>query len=169
MLVANGQVDSENTPLIEIEVWGTDPSLKKKYKVVLDTGFNGFLSISEKEAKTLGIVCPGDTTQVVYGNGQAFTGKIAKGNVSIGGLVRHGVFLCDTDSEELLLGMEFIELFDLTLYLSGKQFVLLDKEVMTAIVKTLDVVAKAALEHVKTQQKSAPASPSSPTEPQPLS
>lgn len=135
MLIAQGQIDSQDTPLLEIEVWGTDPNLKKTYNAVLDTGFNGFLSIPETEAAALGIVFPGDTAEVQYASGDVTPNKIAEGHIGIGNLVQRGVFVGEDASPELLLGMEFIKKFGFTLYMADNKFFLLDKEAMAEIAK----------------------------------
>lgn len=143
MLIAQGQIDNQDTPLLEIEVWGTDAGLKKKFKAVLDTGFNGFLSIPECECTALGIVFPGDTTQVVYASGDVTPNKIAEGHIGVSNLVRPGLFIAEEDSPELLLGMEFIKKFDFTLYMSDNKFYLMDKEAIEEVDKALKKIVGA--------------------------
>lgn len=99
----------------------------REYEAVLDTGFTGFLSMPLEQAKLVGLE-PHATMPMRYADGLTFTRFVSKGSVSIEQETRTGLIILEPKSDELLLGMNFLRLYNRALIVSRLAVVLVEEE-----------------------------------------
>lgn len=120
-----GFFNKQKCPTLRVSVSG--PRGASEYDAVLDTGFTGFLSIPLEQAKLLGLE-PHATTRLRYADGIALTKPLAKGIIRVRQEERTGLIILEPESDELLLGMSFLRLFNRALIVSRLAVALVDEE-----------------------------------------
>lgn len=111
--MAIGSLDADGDPTVEIEVIGAfgQPS---KFTCVVDTGFTGFLSIPLLQAFPVGLVLTG-TMPMVFANGAVENRLICLGMARVDGVEKLGLIVIESESKQVLLGMDFLKKFGLKL------------------------------------------------------
>ena len=104
-----GSFDSSGCPTIEIEVSGpvTNP---KRFAVMVDTGFSGFLLLPLLEAFPVGLILTGTTT-VVLADGSQQIKLTCIGQVGFAGRSEIGLVIIEPQNTQALVGMEFLKKF----------------------------------------------------------
>ena len=104
----------EATPHVKVRIWGTDQLAAREFDGVIDTGFNGFISMPAESALAVGLAANIATT-VTHADGKGGDTPSGIGWASFNGETRSEVVLVYKESTEVLLGMRFLEVFDLGL------------------------------------------------------
>ena len=100
-----------------------------EYEAVLDTGFTGFLSMPLMEAIRLGLILHG-TSKIILADGSEGFRLTAKGMIEVGDERKIGVVILEAESSELLLGMDFLRLFEKAMMVSKDGVLLLSEKVL---------------------------------------
>ena len=106
------------------------------------------------QAFPLGLVLTGTTTTKLADGSQSFK-LTALGKVVLGDKTEIGLILLNTGSSDILIGMEFLKIFQKTLMISSEGFVLLENEELRKVVQ-------AATEKPQAQASPSPSPPDPP-------
>ena len=134
MLLSTGTFDSSGNPLVTFFLSGTFSGGKKEFQAIIDTGFTGFLVMPMIQAFPLGLPLLG-TTSVTLADGKTSTRLTALGTVQLAEESKSGVVILEWDSNDLLVGMDFLRTFGKALFLSSKSIHLIDEAEMNAMVQ----------------------------------
>ena len=149
-----GSFNSSGSPVIKIAVYGIFEQSKQEFDAIVDTGFSGFLSMPIVLAFPLGLVLTGTTTTILADGSQSFK-LTALGKVVLGDKTEIGLILLNTGSSDILIGMEFLKIFQRTLMISSESFVLFENEELRKVVP-------GAKERPQTQASPSPSPPAPP-------
>jgi predicted aspartyl protease len=128
-----GSFDTDNSPTVTIKVAGDLG--EKEYTAVIDTGFTGFVALPLAEMIPLGLTTK-DAASVRLGNGTVISNFVAEGIVSLSSQAEIGTIVLDENSNDILVGLDFLRKFKLGLVLTDSVVVLYDsQETMEAIAK----------------------------------
>ncbi|HET6402203.1 MAG TPA: retroviral-like aspartic protease family protein [Candidatus Kapabacteria bacterium] len=105
----HGSLLEDGTPVLSITIFG--PHTSKEFNAIIDTGFNGFLSIPQKDADALGII-PQITERVFFADNNSHIRWTSIATITVGSEQRKGVVYLEPASEEVLLGVEFLRRFN---------------------------------------------------------
>lgn len=123
--VWTGFFNNSGSPALKIRISG--PFGKGvEFDATLDTGFTGFISMPLIRALPLGLVLYG-TTSVELADGSKSTKLTAKGMATIEGEKKVGVVILEPSSNELLLGMAFLRLFQRAVFVTQNTVLLVDE------------------------------------------
>jgi len=128
MLKGTGYFDKLGNPCIKFHLNGVyhqKPGIE--YEAVIDTGFTGFISLPITTAFTLGLPLYG-TASPTLADGTQSTCITAQGKATFSGQTKIGVVVLQASSQEILLGMDFLRQFHLSLVVTNKQILLLDED-----------------------------------------
>jgi predicted aspartyl protease len=120
-----GFFDKSGSPALKIRVSGPFGS-GVEFDAILDTGFTGFISMPLIRALPLGLMLYG-TTSVELADGSKATKLTAKGMAIVEGESRVGVVILEPSSNDLLLGMAFLRLFQRALFVTQDTILLVDE------------------------------------------
>ena len=112
-----------------INVRGAVKKLAQDFDAIIDTGFSGFLCMPLLKAFPLGLILHG-TTDVVLADGNTHTKLTALGNITAGEKSEVGVIILEPSSSDLLLGMEFLSTFNLSLFVHDDMVSLIDSDTL---------------------------------------
>jgi clan AA aspartic protease len=127
MPTATGFFDSSGSPTIKIGISGAIQQQPAEFDALIDTGFAGFISMPMFAAFPLGLILVG-ITKIVLADGSTGDRLTAHGTVWLGAENRLGVIILETNSDEVLLGMEFLRTFRKRLIVSPNQGVILEDD-----------------------------------------
>jgi predicted aspartyl protease len=122
-----GSFNDAGSPVIKISVFGAFEQAKREFEAIVDTGFTGFVSMPIVEAFPLGLILLGTTTTLLADGNITFK-LTALGRVTFGDRTESGVILLGPGQKDLLVGMEFLKVFDKSLVLAGGGLLLFDNE-----------------------------------------
>jgi predicted aspartyl protease len=116
-----GYLHKSGSPAVKIKVWGVFQASAQEFEAIIDTGFTGFLSMPMVQAFPLGLVLVG-TTNVVLADGSTDTKLTALGTIGLAsGQNKVGVIILEPNPTDILVGMEFLNRFERTLFLFGQR------------------------------------------------
>ena len=102
MLEMRGSVDGRGRPLLRLTLTGVpDEAL-----ATIDTGFNGELLISQRDAKSLGIETTGLTEDVVLGDGSEIEAKKGRATIDWFGVPKRVVVFITADAQASTLSAD---------------------------------------------------------------
>lgn len=132
MLLASGFFDKVGNACIKISVAGAIAQTGIEFDAIIDTGFTGFLSIPTLRALPIGLILT-STTQVTLADGTTKGRYLAGGVVHILGeeqstLTKAGLIVLEETGADVLVGMDFLRGFGLSLGVSSKHVLLFDQE-----------------------------------------
>jgi predicted aspartyl protease len=131
MPVISGFYDDSGNPSLTIQLSGVADHAAMpdglEFDGLLDTGFMGFLSVPVTRALPLGLPLSG-TTPMILADGSLHQRLTAWGCVTVGGRALWGGVVLDPTSEELLLGLEFLQIFNFALLLTGSEVLLFEQD-----------------------------------------
>lgn len=132
MLLASGYFDKQQNPCIKITVSGIYNQSGIEFDAIIDTGYTGFLLIPIVRALPIGLVL-NSTTQVTLADGTTNGRYMAEGIVHIVGddqarLREVGLILLEETGTDVLLGMDFLRRFKLSLGITSATVMLFDEE-----------------------------------------
>jgi predicted aspartyl protease len=126
-----GSFDANGSPVIKIKVAGDLG--EKEYTAVIDTGCTGFIALPFAEIIPLGLKVNG-AVSVQLGNGMVIDNGVAEGVVTLSSQSEVGTIILDENSNDILVGLDFLRKFKLGLILTDTVVVLYDShETMEAI------------------------------------
>lgn len=139
MAVQIGYFNSSGLPAIKIRVSGAYPQVSKDIDAVIDTGFDGFLSMPLVKAFPLGLPLAG-ASSITLADGKLHEKMIAMCNVLLGDQNRSGMVILEPASRDVLIGMTFLNIFKKTLFVQGerKAVALIDNADADSYAKTLE-------------------------------
>jgi len=103
----DGYFSQDKRPAFSIELYGHSRKWKIPIEAILDTGFNGFLSLPLKHCLKAGLILASTTSQTLA-NGQNSSTLLCWGTVLIGQKKVVGLISISSGGHALL-GMEFLE------------------------------------------------------------
>ena len=114
-MASNPYFDSNGRPTVEIEV--SNPlGWRRKITAVIDTGFDGFLSLPIAKAFPIGLLLRG-TVAVTLADGSRRVNLCCFGTMHFDGESRDDVMILEWSSDTALVGMEFLRRFNRRLIL----------------------------------------------------
>lgn len=154
-----GYLDNSGAPAIKVSISGPLPNSSQEFEVIIDTGFSGFVSMPILQVFPLGLILYG-TTSVTFADGSTDVKLTALGGVTVEGVHKVGVIILEQSSTEILVGMDFLKTFEVSLFLHppGPIVALLDD----ASVKDVLRQTLANVQPVVGSQAAAVGSPASP-------
>jgi predicted aspartyl protease len=94
---------------------------------IIDTGFTGCVKVSKQFAAECGLT--GDSTaKYVLANGSCVTYQAAVAEIGFGDQTLKGTILFGDELEDILVGMDFLRLFELTLIVTPRHVLLVDQD-----------------------------------------
>ena len=105
-----GYLHADGSPVLRISIMGQYDKIEE-FDAIVDTGFDGFVSIPQLAADRLGLL-PEYPETVVFADNSQHIRWLAIATVIIGPERQKGSVFLEPFSEEVLLGMEFIRKFD---------------------------------------------------------
>jgi len=106
----NPYFDSNGRPTVDIEV--SNPlGWKKPISALIDTGFDGFLSLPITQAFPIGLLLRG-TMSVTLADGSSQAKLYCLGGLHFDQDVHVGIILIEWSSDAALVGMEFLRSFN---------------------------------------------------------
>ncbi len=129
MLVTKGFYHSNGSPCVHLHLAGalnrSTNLLGFKLEAVIDTGFAGFISMPLKEAFPLALPLNG-ATDIKLADGSTHNRLTAWGRATIADRAKWGEVTLEPNSDELLIGLEFLRNFELALVVTKSQVLLFD-------------------------------------------
>jgi predicted aspartyl protease len=108
-----GYLDESGAPAIKSH--SLDPVHdSQEFEATIDTGFSGFGSMPLLKPFPLGLLLNG-TTKVTFGDSSTAAKLTALGKATIEGAWKVGVVLLEEGSTDVLIGMDFLKRFGLSL------------------------------------------------------
>lgn len=126
MLIARGFYQ-EDCPALTIKIAGTDGTNSEEFVGIIDTGFNGFISMPALSALPLGMKVTA-ATRIHLADGSLQPRPLVEGLASIEGETRLGLILLEDSATEVLLGMAFLRAFGLCLIMAKAAVLLINEE-----------------------------------------
>jgi len=109
-----GSFDSSGSPTIDIEVFGWNEDIRCKATAIVDTGFTGFLLLPILAAFPAGLILH-TMFDITLADGSTQTKLACLGGIRFDGQSQPGLILVEEQGTEVLVGMEFLKSFSLTL------------------------------------------------------
>lgn len=126
-----GSFDGDGSPIVKIKIAGDLG--EKEYTAVIDTGCTGFITLPLNEIIPLGLTVNG-AARVTLANGVTIINSVAEGIVTLGSQAEIGTIVLDHESNDILVGLDFLRKFKLGLILTESAVILYDgQETMEAI------------------------------------
>ncbi|MFI5201877.1 MAG: retroviral-like aspartic protease family protein [Candidatus Kapaibacterium sp.] len=117
-----GHTLEDGTPVLRILISGPEAN-SRSFEAIVDTGFNGFLSIPQSDADSLGLE-PLTTERVFFADNSEHIRRTSLATVTVGSQSQTGMIYFEPASSEVLLGVEFFLKFDrMFLFYPMEQFV----------------------------------------------
>jgi len=104
-----GHLGADGRPRLKLKIIG--PNADQEFEAVIDTGFTGFLHMPLLDAIPLGVILQG-TAAVNIADGSSVTVLLTTFEVEVDGDKRPGSIMLDMGSNLVLIGMEFLKIFD---------------------------------------------------------
>ena len=120
--VIQGQFDDVGLPKIDIGICRDVHSLPESQALVsgiIDTGFSGFVQIPSKLAIELQLTLRATTTSMTLADNRIVTRQASYGIAILKGHPEGGVFYLDETFPHILLGMDFLRIFERSLLVSA--------------------------------------------------
>src|SRR6266853_6689438 len=144
MLVATGYFDAAGNPCLKVHLAGVfvdTPGIE--FGTIIDTGFSGFLAIPIVRAFPLGLPLNG-TASAVLADGNTSTCLTALCRLTIGKQTKEGLVMLQAQGTDLLLGMDFIRKFKLSMMMTKSEIILLDEDAIDQLRKDVQATPKSA-------------------------
>jgi predicted aspartyl protease len=127
MTAWTGYLDNAGSPRLKITLRGVWQGVDQELDAIVDTGFTGFLSMPMVDAFPLGLVLYGTTTTILADGSTSYK-LMAVGTACVGTESKVGIVLLNmgTGPSAVLLGMEFLRIFDKSLLLIKDAVILVD-------------------------------------------
>jgi predicted aspartyl protease len=154
MLPWTGSFANSGSPTLKFSLYGAYPKLATEFEGIIDTGFTGFISMPLVQAFPLGVILFG-TTSLTLADGSSQFRLTGWGNAQIDVQTKGGVIILEPNSNEILLGMEFVRAFNraLLVFPKTKTVVLIDED---EAVSAIADAAKSQAEPKETQPEEVP-------------
>ena len=111
--LVTGSFDSAGCPTIDIEISGP-LGHKHQFTAMVDTGFSGFLLLPILSAFPVGLLLQG-TMRITLADGSTQTKLTCLGSIHFDGKEDVGVIVIEPQNTQVLVGMEFLRIFNLRL------------------------------------------------------
>ncbi len=111
-----GFLDNTGSPCLKLSIGGVFTNPPQEFDVIIDTGFSGFISMPMVKAFPLGLPLYG-TTSVALADGKQAYKLTAIGGAGMGEETKFGVVILEANSNDILIGMEFLRTFEKVLIL----------------------------------------------------
>jgi len=132
VLVCEGFYDSTDSPCVHFHLGGafnrSTQQLGFCYHAVIDTGFNGFMSMPMKKAFPLALPFNGITKSRLADGSWHERFKVL-GRAIVADKSRWGEIILEPDSDEFLIRIEFLQMFDFALVITRSRILLFDDTV----------------------------------------
>jgi clan AA aspartic protease len=116
MATLYGSLDSSHSPLVTIAV--SAPSGPSHFvDALIDTGFTGFVQLPERRARELGLTLRA-VSEAQYADGRTGTIPLAWAKVTLGPDVQEGFVHIQSGSDEVIVGVELLRIFQKIFVLS---------------------------------------------------
>jgi predicted aspartyl protease len=140
----------DGSPCLKFRLRGSDPeSPWVEVTGIFDSGFTGFVRVPLQDAAAFGLSSHAATSYTMANDAKVAC-SLAMGTVAFAGATVEGVICLWEGSQEILIGMDLLRLFGVTLVMSSSSILLVDQE-------WLDDAVKRAAE--KTEEKDAEGEP----------
>lgn len=155
-----GHFDDQGNACLKFSLCGVahkEPGLE--FTGIIDTGFTGFIQIPIQNAFALKLPLDG-TVKATLADGSASTCLTGLAKVTFEGVTTVGTVMLEFNGQDILIGMDFLRVFKLSLIVAKGAVLILDED-------WLEKAGKAYEEGMKTQKAQEAATSSSPSEPAP--
>jgi predicted aspartyl protease len=109
-------LDSSRCPTIAIAV-SAPARASEFFDALIDTGFTGFVQLPVRRARELGLT-PRAASEIEYADGRIDTIPLSWARVVLGVEAQEGFIHLQRESHEVIVGVEFLRLFQKTFVLS---------------------------------------------------
>lgn len=107
---------ANGSPCVEIEISGWNESAPVKFTAVIDTGFSGFLHMPLLSAFPVGLILH-TMMDITLADGFVQNKLVCQGNIHFEGRTRSGLVIIEEQDTDVLVGIEFLRIFELRLTL----------------------------------------------------
>jgi predicted aspartyl protease len=115
--------------IIKVRLAGNSSQQPIEFQAVFDTGFSGFVYIPLIQALPLGLTATG-TTPVTLADGKTYNRAWAEIWAVVDGQKERDIAILEpTASADILIGMDFLRVFKIGLFLTSANFALVDEVV----------------------------------------
>lgn len=125
MFTVRGYFEIQGSPVFKVRI-GPVGAASEEIEAVLDTGFNGFVSMPAALATQLQFKPSRSAAKVEMADGSVGSKPLAEAIVTLDSRNREGPVIIERKGNDVLLGMEFLKAFGLSLYLTPDAAVLFD-------------------------------------------
>jgi clan AA aspartic protease len=156
MFVVSGFFE-KGSPALKIKISGVGPNSTNEFTAVIDTGFDGFISMPVIFAFPLGLT-PQTSTEVEFADGSIQPKLVAEGCAEIENRKKTGLIILEESSSEILIGMDFLRTFKLMITMTSKSVLLMDES-------ELEILAEETRTRISPQKSQPALSPPETEEP----
>lgn len=139
--VIQGQLDDVGLPEIDIGICKDVHNLTEdqfRGKGIIDTGFFGFVQIPKRIAADLQLTLRTTTTSMTLADNRTVPRQASFGIALLNGRPEGGMFYLDENFPYILIGMDFLRIFEQTLIVSARSTVrLVDNSRLPHLLKRL--------------------------------
>jgi clan AA aspartic protease len=118
MAPTRGTLDPQGCPLTRVTIFPEDvPARGRDFDALIDTGFTGFAQMPQATAVDIGLP-PTGTMDLTFSDGSTETMPVAWASIRLEAETNEGFVFLSERSEEVLLGIHFLRVFNKTLTFS---------------------------------------------------
>lgn len=123
---ATGHFDDEGYPCLKLLVTGPSGA-RHEFNAIIDTGFTGFCLLPARHVQEIGLAVQRTTTTLTLADTRKIVCEMTDATLTFAGISEPGLVHIERNSDELLVGMDFLRQFNLALIITSKRIVLIEE------------------------------------------